>query len=172
MTGGIHRGRYTAKLDGEFVVFLIGMRVNRPWKLRQWFPVFRAMPKMLRWLEQHPEAGLLASHNAWIRGPAVVQYWRSFEDLARFARAEEQPHLPAWKQFNRAIRGSGDAGIWHETYRVGEGRYESIYGNVPRIGLGAAGEHMPVGSTGQSAARRIGATTVDEPAVEPYQNPS
>jgi hypothetical protein len=42
---------------------------------------------------------------------------------------------------------------------------------MPRIGLGAAGEHFAVGSTGQSAARRIGATEVDEPALAPYANP-
>jgi len=69
------------------------------------------------------------------------------------------------------VRASGDVGIWHETYRVHAGEYECVYGNMPRIGLAVAGEHVPVGSTGQSAARRIGVTTVDEPAVEPYPNP-
>lgn len=65
-----------------------------------------------------PETGLLAWHNAWIKGPSVVQYWRSFEDLDRFARATDEPHLPAWKTFNKAVRASGDVGIWHETYKV------------------------------------------------------
>ena len=167
----IHRGRFIASLDGDFVVFLIGMRVNRPWKVREWAPVASAMPRMLRWLDQHPEAGLLAWHNAWIKGPAVVQYWRSFEHLDRFARAADEPHLPAWAQWNRMIRASGDVGIWHETYKVRAGEYESIYGNMPRIGLARAGSHVPVGSSGQSAARRIGASAVDEPALEPYPNP-
>ena len=27
--------RATARIDGDFVVFLIGMRINKPWKLRQ-----------------------------------------------------------------------------------------------------------------------------------------
>jgi hypothetical protein len=39
------------------------------------------------------------------------------------------------------------------------------------MGLALAGRHTPVGSTGQSAARRIGAVEVDEPAVTPYENP-
>jgi hypothetical protein len=69
----------------DFVVFLIGMRLNRPWKVHKWLPIFTAMPRMLRWLDQHPKA-LLKWHNAWINGPAVVQYWRSFEQLERFAR--------------------------------------------------------------------------------------
>lgn len=42
---------------------------------------------------------------------------------------------------------------------------------MPRIGLAAAGHHVPVGSTGQSAARRIGPAEIDEPAVVPYENP-
>jgi Monooxygenase af470-like len=167
----VNRGRFTARFDGEFVVFLIGMRINRPWKLRQWLPVARAMPAMLRWLDEHPDAGLLAWQGAWIKGPAVVQYWRSFEHLDRFARAAGEPHLPAWKAWNQAVRASGDVGIWHETYRVHAGEYECIYGNMPRMGLALAGELCPVGSTGQSAARRIGATAVDEPALEPYPNP-
>jgi hypothetical protein len=167
----VHRGRYTAQLSGDFVVFIIGTRINRPWKPHRWLPVVTAMPRMLRWLDQHPEAGLLGWHVAWLHGPAVIQYWRSFEQLDRFARAPQEPHLPAWKAFNRAVRASGDVGIWHETYRVRAGEYESIYGNMPRIGLAAAAEHSPVGSTGQSAARRIGATTADHPALAPYETP-
>ena len=167
----VHNGRYTAAIDGDFVVFLIGMRVNRPWKPHKWLPVAVAMPRMLRWLDKHPEAGLLGWGNAWINGPAVVQYWRSFEDLDRFARAPAEPHLKAWKQFNAAVRASGDVGIWHETYKVRAGEYEAVYGNMPRIGLAAAGRHQAVASSAQTASRRIGATDADEPAVAPYENP-
>jgi hypothetical protein len=46
----------------------------------------------------------------------------------------------------------------------------SPYGNM-RIGLGLPGTHAPVGSTGQSAAHRIGAAEADEPALAPYANP-
>ena len=49
--------RMTAQIDGEFVVFLIGMRINKPWKVHKWLPVFLAMPKMLRELKAHPEIG-------------------------------------------------------------------------------------------------------------------
>jgi hypothetical protein len=58
----IRAGRYTADLsdlDDEVVVFLIGMRVNRPWRVTEWWPVFTAMPRMLRYLQQHPDKGLL-----------------------------------------------------------------------------------------------------------------
>jgi hypothetical protein len=36
----IHPGRYTAEIEGDFVVFLIGMRLNRPWKVHQWLPAY------------------------------------------------------------------------------------------------------------------------------------
>jgi Domain of unknown function (DUF4188) len=56
---GLRKGRWAATYDGDLIVFLIGMRINRPWKPRQWWPVVTAMPRMLKWLDQHPQAGLL-----------------------------------------------------------------------------------------------------------------
>jgi hypothetical protein len=38
----IHRGRLTATWDGEFAVFLIGMRINNPVKEAQHLPAWRA----------------------------------------------------------------------------------------------------------------------------------
>jgi hypothetical protein len=168
----IHPGRYTAEIEGDFVVFLIGMRLNRPWKVHQWLPVLTGMRRMLRELARHPEQGLLgASTGLLFGGPAVAQYWRSFEHLDRFARDPGNLHLPAWRWFNRAVKASGDVGIWHETYLVRAGGYEAIYGNMPRIGLAAAAGHGPIARRGQSAARRVGATVDDEVAVPAYSNP-
>jgi len=168
----IRKGRWTAQGDSEVVVFLIGMRINKPWKVKQWWPVFTAMPKMLKWLDEHPQAGLLHYEQA-LRSPLspmIVQYWRSFEELEAFARSPEAPHLPAWKAFNATVRDSGDVGIWHETYRVARGEREAIYGNMPPSGLGAIGDAQPVGSTASTAtaARRIGARADDEPPVAGY----
>lgn len=28
--------RVTAEVEGDFVVFLIGIRINKPWKIHQW----------------------------------------------------------------------------------------------------------------------------------------
>ena len=47
----ILESRATARIDGDFVVFLIGMRINQPWKVHQWLPVSLAMPRMLKELE-------------------------------------------------------------------------------------------------------------------------
>jgi Domain of unknown function (DUF4188) len=148
-------GRMTADIDGEFVVFLIGMRINKWWKLHRWLPVFGAMGPMLRTLDNQPELGFLGA-TTWIggRGPLMVQYWRSVEQLEAFARDASLPHHPAWRAFNRAVGGNGDVGIWHETYVVRDGDWETIYGNMPRVGLAAAGQQLPVSAKGDSATDR------------------
>jgi hypothetical protein len=144
------------------------MRINKPWKVHRWLPVFTAMPRMLRELSRDPQSGFLGGTLGMLTtGPVVVQYWRSFEDLERFARDPGALHLPAWRAFNRLVRGSGDVGIWHETYRVPAGEYEAIYGNMPRVGLAKVAEHVPLGST-STAARRIGTRPADEPPVVGY----
>jgi Domain of unknown function (DUF4188) len=51
--------RMAARMEGEFVVFLIGMRINKPWKIHKWLPVFLAMPRMLKELRANPDAGFL-----------------------------------------------------------------------------------------------------------------
>jgi hypothetical protein len=160
----INKGRFTADVDGdEIVVFLIGMRVNKLWKVRKWVPVFLAMPKMLRYLSQHPEKGLLGVR----QGPTfMVQYWRSFEDLERFARNQDDPHLEPWRRFVRTIGSSGDVGIWHETFRTKVTDIESIYTNMPTAGLAKfTGGAVSVSGRGNSAAKRIGFRETDEVAV-------
>ena len=170
MSGGapVQPGRYSAAIDGDFVVFLIGMRFNKPLKVHKWLPVAAAMPRMLRVLDEHPELGCLG-YRQWVgRTTILVQYWRDFDSLDRFARDRDLPHLEPWRRFNRAVRDSGDVGIWHETFRVRAGEYECIYGNMPVFGLAAASRHVPASAKAQSAAARIGASMTDEPAVEPY----
>src|SRR5262245_22780907 len=100
----IYPGRCTARVEGPFVVFLIGMRVNRLWALRKWVPTAMAMGPMLRELYAHPEKGFLGARATlnW-RGVTMIQYWRSFADLERFARAQDETHVPAWQRFNRSV---------------------------------------------------------------------
>lgn len=164
----IHAGRYTADIGDGFVVFLIGMRFNKPLKIHKWLPVANAMPRMLRVLDQHPELGCLGYHQWYGRTTIAVQYWKDFESLDRFARDKELPHLEPWRAFNRAVRNSGDVGIWHETYLVNAGAYETVCSNMPVFGLAAASRHMPAAGKADAAAARIGISTTDEPAVEPY----
>ncbi len=44
----IRPGRFAATLEGDFVVFIIGARINQLWAVSKWLPVTRAMPRMLK----------------------------------------------------------------------------------------------------------------------------
>jgi hypothetical protein len=152
----IFPGRYSAQSDEPFVVFLIGMRVNRLFAFRRWIPVAKAMPPMLAELKRQPELGLLhAEFFFYWRGVAVVQYWRSFELLHAYAHDRNAVHLPAWAEFNRRVGADGSVGIWHETYTVAPGQYESIYANMPRFGLGGAFGFLPASGRLETARSRI-----------------
>jgi hypothetical protein len=145
--------RMTAELDGDFVVFLIGMRINKPWKIHKWLPVLLAMPRMLRELEKQPASGFLG-HT--FGSKVIVQYWRSFEHLEAYARKPDAQHWPAWVAFNKRVGDSrGDVGIWHETYRVRAGEYETVYSGMPPFGLGKAGKLLPASGGRESARGRM-----------------
>ena len=148
-------GRTTHQHDGELVVFLIGMRVNRVWRLDQWLPVFMAMPKMLAELSRDKESGLLGYRLAFgSGGPLVVQYWSSVAKLYAYASAPDALHRPAWTAFNRRARSApGAVGIWHETFTVE--RAESIYSAMPPAGLALATTSVPVARRGEGAAQRL-----------------
>src|SRR5437868_695390 len=143
----------TVEMDGDFVVFLIGMRINKPWKVHKWLPVFLAMPKMLKELSQRPDSGFMG----YTMGlSSITQYWRSFEHLEAYARSKDLSHWPAWVAFNKSVGGSrGDVGIWHETYRVAAGQYEAVYSGVPPTGLGKVGRLVPASGRMESASGRI-----------------
>ena len=148
--------RVCAEIEGEFVVFLIGARINKLWKVWKWWPVATAMPRMLIELQKHPELGLLHARSVFSFPDAmVVQYWRSFEHLEAYAKNRDLAHLPAWQAFNKAVGSNGDVGIWHETYIVEPGKYETIYNNMPPFGLGAAGRLVDAVGARQAARQRM-----------------
>ena len=152
----INNKRMTAEIEGDFVVFLIGMRINKLWKLQSWLLAFNAMPKMLRELAKNKEMGLLGYHlHFGFPNIMLVQYWRSFEHLATYAGNRDASHFPAWVAFNKRIGSNGDVGIWHETYRVAAGEYESVYNNMPAYGLGQAGTLVSATGRKSTAAGRI-----------------
>lgn len=148
--------RMTAEIDGDFVVFLIGMRINKPWKVHKWLPVFLAMPRMLKELDAHPESGCLGYISSV---GVIVQYWRSFDHLEAYARNRDQQHWPAWVDFNKRIgKSRGDVGIWHETYQARAGEFETVYSGMPPYGLGKAGRLVPASGGRESARGRFVST--------------
>ena len=131
-------GRHTAEIsDDGVVVFLIGMRFNRWWRVDKWGFVFFDMLRMLRYLARGDE-GLLHSRYWFGRTLILVQYWRSVDELNAFATNQKAPHAATWRKFNRRIGADGTVGIYHETYKVLPGNSECMYVNMPAFGLGAA----------------------------------
>ncbi|HEX3792276.1 MAG TPA: DUF4188 domain-containing protein [Pseudonocardiaceae bacterium] len=160
----IFPGRWTAQLtakpessgeDADVVLFLIGMRVNKLWRLDQYLWIGLAMVRMLAYLAKHPEAGMIRAHNWFGRTTMQVGYWRSLADLVAFAAEESQPHQPAWRRYYRTASRSGAVGVWHETYLIRAGQVESIYANMPRFGLAEAAEHVRVDRGTSSARQRV-----------------
>ncbi|RLU83640.1 hypothetical protein CTZ27_28555 [Streptomyces griseocarneus] len=151
-------GRVTAAAEGDVVVFLIGMRINRWRAVRHWLPALRAMPRMIKELSRDGNSGLLGYQllAGSPRDRTVVQYWESREKLLAYASDRNKEHRPAWTAFNRQARSSeGAVGIWHETYIVPAGSYESIYSGMPVQGLGKAHGVEPVARRGERAAERL-----------------
>jgi hypothetical protein len=154
----IVRKRVCADVDGDFVVFMIGMRVNRPLKVWRWGPVAAAMPRMLQELAAQPELGLLGSRILpGFPTITLIQYWRSFDALEAYAKNRSAQHLPAWKAFNTAVGSGGDVGIWHETFLVRAGAYETVYNNMPPFGLGLAGRLVDAVGRRDGARQRLSA---------------
>ncbi|MFE2582887.1 DUF4188 domain-containing protein [Streptomyces sp. NPDC059378] len=153
-------GRTTAAAEGDVVVLLIGMRINHFWAVHHWVPVFLAMPRMLRELQKDPGRGLLG-HVLMTASPRtyyVVQYWESKEKLYAYASSPDMFHHRAWAIVNRKEKAGKlrqHVGLWHETYVVPEGSYESIYADMPAFGLAAAHGQLPLERRGRRAKDRF-----------------
>lgn len=161
MAKQIYTGRYTTENQEDIVVFIIGMRINKRLALHKWLPVFNAMPGMIKELYMNKEElGFLSMESYFgLRTTSMIQYWRSTEDLLSYARNEK--HLTAWKNFNKKVGNNDAVGIYHETYKINSGAYESIYGNMPLYGLGKALKHIPISEHINSAHKRFKGTGVN-----------
>lgn len=149
----INEGRWTARIEKDFVVFLIGPRIDLKHPIRSLNDLGgrRGLRHMLAYLVEHPEKGLLGYESA---GLTSIQYWRSFADLERFAGDADDPHLAPWRRYWKRVGRSGRTGIWHETFLVRAGEWEAIYGNMPPFGLGKATELIPL-SQDTTARKRL-----------------
>ena len=167
----INKGRHSAATgaDGK-ILFLIGMRINKPLQFWKWIPVFVAMPHMLVELQKNRDLGLVGQPRTMLSGRVVTvwQYWNSFEQLQAYARSRENAHLPAWRRFNSRIRDNGSVGIFHETVILSDASVETVYGNMPAFGLGAVTGVVPATHRGQTAATRLKIDDPSGPPVEPY----
>lgn len=172
------RERVTVDEREEFVVLLIGMRINRWWKLHRWLPVALSMRRMVKQLGQLPrDSGYLGGEYRTVGNPIIfVQYWRSYDRLEAYASNKDLAHLPMWGWFFKAIALGGDVGIYHEAYRIAPGNYESVYLNMPPFGLGRVFPRVPAARGLKSSRGRMDKLRESEKATcarpEPAEEPA
>jgi len=152
----INRNKMTVEMEGEFVVFLLGIRINKFWKFHKWLPVYLAMNRMIGELQKNPDYGFLGFEKWYGRTILLVQYWKSVDHLLEYAQNKNAVHTPSWLNFNDNIRKSGDVGLWHETYISQKGKYECVYTNMPRFGLANIGNYILAKNQTHSARGRLG----------------
>ena len=143
-----------AEIDGEYVVYINGMRLNKLRALPNYLRAGLEAARMFERLEADPDSGFLGYLPAYVglRSGAAIQYWRSLEDVRRFARDPDGPHVPAWRWYDEGVSDGGGLGFWAELYVVKEGSFETFYRNVPPTGLGEHGRLVPM----REHSRRLG----------------
>ena len=149
--------RVTSAHEGPLAVFIIGMRINRLWRVDKWLPVAHAMGPMIAELSRDPESGFLGTEFALsgLRTVLLIQYWRDFDSLERYASDRQRLHWPAWTAFNKTVGTDGTVGIFHETYVVGHAAHETVYVNMPPFGLGKATGVRPATGSRNAARSRM-----------------
>lgn len=148
--------RVTVDIDNEFVVLLIGMRINKWWKIHKWLPIAVSMMRMISEQSKDRDSGLLSGEYRTIGNPIVyLQYWHSYDALENYAHNPSKKHRSAWSEFYKRIGTSGDVGIWHEAYRIAPGHYECVYINMPPFGLGRVSSLIPARGRRQTSRGRM-----------------
>ncbi|KAJ3098048.1 hypothetical protein HDU97_004342 [Phlyctochytrium planicorne] len=139
----ILRGRVASKIEGDFVVFLLGSRTNGAFPTKYHQEMGEALSKMIAELEaSNPEESGYLGGQAYVGNQTLgsntlsVQYWRSAKHLHDYARDQSQQHFSPWRRMMDVCRKQPSVGIWHETFLVKDGAYEGIYVNMPSVGLG------------------------------------
>lgn len=159
----IIKGRVTTIIEDDFVILIIGMSINKLWKIHHWIPIVFSMFKMISEQKKQKDIGLLATEHKLIGNPTVfVQYWKSYEALEAYASDSTKVHLPAWVNYNKKVRDSEDIGIYHEIYKIKATDYECVYVNMPRFGLGKFGELIPATGRLNRSKDRMDATNGEQ----------
>jgi heme-degrading monooxygenase HmoA len=145
----------------DVVVFMIGTRYNHPYGL--FAPHVKQIgdyfTEMIENLEKLPDdygflgastyANTISSSKNELM---IVCYFRNVEGLHAFAHSDY--HMPAWNYWNQKVKEMPHITIFHETYRVPAGNWESIHVNSKISGLNATVFKVPEEGTGKEVYRR------------------
>lgn len=150
----MNKGRHTVLPNDSVTVFLIGLRVNKWYKMHKWLPVLLAMPAMLNELTKNKSLGCLSYEMFFkYRSVMVVQYWESNEKVLAYSKMPK--HLKAWRRFMKELKHNDAVGFYHETYNVHSNQYENIYINMPDFGLGKARHNQSITQATYTSKQRM-----------------
>lgn len=141
----------------DLVVIYLGMRVNSPGGVKT---LMSFGAKIRASVAAQPDGLLLHENVLYSLLPphaGMRQYWRDFDSLERWARS--LPHQDWWQQF---LKDRGGTGFWHETYSR-SGEIESVFIDMPPLGLAKFAPTHPARGSLFSARRRLGRQEADEP---------
>jgi hypothetical protein len=157
VTRALNRSTVDLSQYPDLVVIYLGMKVNSPRGLKT---LISFGPKIGKSVAAKPDGLLLHENLLFSLFPphaGMRQYWRDFDSLERWARS--LPHQQWWQQF---LQDRGGTGFWHETYSRG-GQIESIYIDMPAIGLAKFAPPKPARGSMFSARRRLGKPEASAP---------
>ena len=159
--GAYRAGRWTDAHDGEVVVFLIGMTVNRWWRPDKWWPVFTAMPRMLAELTKDPESGLLGYRLRPRRaGASVDPVLATRMSCSPTRTTPTREHRPAWRALQPAGPGAAPARWASGTRRTRFGRRarDDVWRHPSRsVWQRLRSAELPIGARTDTARQRLGA---------------
>ena len=142
----INQGRYYARQEQDFVLFVLGLRVNHYWNFREVLKLYRLIPKVFAEARQLGGIGYLGgTYRFTLREPLIIQYWQSMDALQRFAHDPAHSHAQIWKLYHATAGKSGSIGIWHEAYHIVPKGQQSNYFNMPFTGMGQFSPIEPIG---------------------------
>ena len=152
-------GSYGSKAArDDVVVFLIGTRCNHP--LGAFAPGFKDLGDyfqgMQKSLEEHAEEYGFLGATSWLNSNQRsskselmnVCYFRSVEGLHAFAHSKH--HREGWNWWNKNVKQFPHISIYHETYHVPAGHYESIYVNSHISGINSTTYKVMDKETGET----------------------
>ena len=122
----------------DLVVIYLGMEAR---SLKGALTLLKFGPKIRAAVDAQPP-GLLRHENMFyslfpLHG-GMRQYWRSFEELERWAKS--LPHQTWWVDF---LKDTGGTGFWHEAY-FRRGGMEAVYDNISdRLGFASFAPVVP-----------------------------
>lgn len=115
---------------------------TREWMELDWSEPYRLDQR----LEASPDSGFLGYTPIFLglRKGAAMQYWRSLEDLQRFATDPNGSHVPVWKWYNEEVDSDEGLGFWAELYIIDDDSFKTFFRNVPPTGVGKFARMIPM----------------------------